>query len=159
VETEESLCYMNEFVQIIQLYLNTLDNNKVYKLLPAVKGQSSYSDEVSIHTISEGIIISRGTDATNLALRLRFDLVSTISRYSLEAETSPSPYPSPAHYLNRRSAPPLSLHKPLPPPAYFQYVSATAPPSLLLNKNKKKKCFVQESSYINVAGLAQGGGV
>ena len=38
METEESLCYMNEFIKIIQLYLNTLDNNKVYKLLPSVKG-------------------------------------------------------------------------------------------------------------------------
>lgn len=97
METEESLCYMNEFIKIIKLYLNTLDNNKVYKLLPSVKGQSSFSDEVSIHTISEGIMISKNTDAINLAMRLRFDLVSTIARYSfflflinkkkLEAET------------------------------------------------------------------------
>lgn len=54
---------------------------------PSFKGDSSITGESSIHTISDGIIISRNTNANNLAIRLRFDIVSSIARYSLDPVT------------------------------------------------------------------------
>jgi hypothetical protein len=79
---------MNEFIGIIRFYLDSLDDKKVYKLIPTVVGEDIIYGGKRYLPVCDSITITKNVDQINLAEKLRFDINRTVSLYNIDSTTS-----------------------------------------------------------------------
>jgi len=83
IDTDDSKDSFNHFVEHLIIFLNTLDDNSSYKLTPLIK-ETQNNGQVTIRTISTGIIVSKNINPWNLGEKLKFDMNSCIQKYQLD---------------------------------------------------------------------------
>lgn len=72
-----------DFVNHIRSFLASLEDNKVYKIIPCIKERQS-DGEFQVKTITTGIIVSKNTDVINICEKLKFDINSCIHKYGFD---------------------------------------------------------------------------
>jgi hypothetical protein len=79
---------LNNLIKILNDLLDSLESNLTYKFSCCIKSTDTLSNQNYYNIISESIIITKNSIPEDLAEKIKFDLQSTINRYSLEDNTN-----------------------------------------------------------------------